>query len=223
MNKKKTQTMVITRSEEIPNVKILIDGTCLEQVRNFKYLGQQISEDGRSEQEIKRRICIAKSTFEQMNKLLTNRKLSYKLKLRLVKCFIWSTFTYACETWTLTAEMERRIDALEMWMYRRMTRTSWKDKKTNVEVLEKVGLKNKEMLNIIKRRKLTYYGHISRHDSMQKDILEGKIEGTRGRGRPRKSWIGNIKETTRMTMQECGKRAKDRDKWRSMASNLCKE
>jgi exonuclease III len=74
MNKKKTQTMVISRSEEIPKVKILIDGTCLEQVRNFKYLGQQISEDGRSEQEIKRRIGIAKSTFEQMNKLLTNRK-----------------------------------------------------------------------------------------------------------------------------------------------------
>ena len=71
MNKKKTQTMVITRNEEVPKVKILIDGTCLEQVRNFKYLGQQISEDGRSEQEIKRRIGIAKTTFEQTNKLLT--------------------------------------------------------------------------------------------------------------------------------------------------------
>lgn len=85
---------------------------------------------------------------------------------------------------------------MEMRMYSKRTRTSWKDKKTNVEVLEKVGLKNKEMLNIIKRRKLTYYGHISRHHSMQKEILEGKIEGKRGRGRPRKSWIGNIKETT---------------------------
>ena len=120
--------MVITRNEGVPKVRILIDGTCLEQVRNFKYLGQQISEDGRSEQEIKRRIGIAKTTFEQMNKLLTNRKLSCKLRLRLTKCFVWSAFIYACETWTLTAEMERRIDALEMWLYRRITRTSWKDK-----------------------------------------------------------------------------------------------
>ena len=119
--------------------------------------------------------------------------------------------------------MEKKIDALEMWLNRRITRTSWKHKKTNEEVLAKLGLRKTEMLNTIKSRKLAFYGHIRRHDTLQRTILEGKIDGKRGPGCPRKSWIGNIKETTGMTMQECGKRASDRDEWRSMASNLCEE
>jgi hypothetical protein len=129
INKKKTQTMVITKKTEIPKVYIKIDGKTLDQVHSFIYLGQLFTEDGRSEQEIKRRIGIAKTTFSKMSKLLTNHNISYQLRLRLTKCYIWSVLMYACETWTLTSSLEERLEAAEMWMYRRIARISWKEKK----------------------------------------------------------------------------------------------
>ena len=141
----------------------------------------------------------------------------------MTKCFIWSVLLYASETWTLTSTLEKRLEAVEMWMYRRITRTSWKDKKTNKEVIDQLGLKETSIVKTIKKRKLAYYGHIRRHDTLQRKILEGKIEGKRGRGRRRKSWIENIEETTGQKINECCEIARDRDRWRSMASNLLKE
>ena len=110
-----------------------------------------------------------------------------------------------------------------MWIYRRITRTSWKDKKTNKEVLKQLGMKETSLIETIKKRKLAYYGHIRRHDTLQRKILEGKIEGKRGRGRRRKSWIQNIEETTGLEINSCCEIARDREKWRSMASNLLSE
>ena len=158
-----------------------------------------------------------------MNKVLTNHNISYQLRLRLTKCYIWSVLLYGCETWTLTSNLEKRIEAAEMWMYRRITKTSWKEKKTNKEVLKQLGIPKTEIVNTIKRRKLAYYGHVRRHETLQKKILEGKIEGERGRGRRRKSWIENIKEMTGASINHCCEIAKHRSKWRAMTSNLFKE
>ena len=223
INKKKTQTMVISEDTKAPKVDIEIEGERLEQVSKFRYLGQMITEDGRSEEEIKKRIGMAKSIFEKMKKLLISRKVSTTLKLRLIRCFIWSVLLYACETWTLTAVLEKRIEAAEMWMYRKITRTSWKDRKTNREVLNDLGLKTTTLIETIKKRKLAYYGHIRRHDTLQRRILEGKVEGKRGRGRRRKSWLGNIEEASGMKINQCCEMAKNREKWRSMVSNLLTE
>ena len=76
---------------------------------------------------------------------------------------------------------------------------------------------------IIMKRKLSYYGHTRRHHSMQKLIVEGKVEGKRGRGRRRKSWTGNIAEMIGECVNVCGELALDRTRWRTMASNLYKE
>ncbi|GFR77744.1 endonuclease-reverse transcriptase [Elysia marginata] len=113
-----------------------------------------------------------------------------------MKCFVWSPFLYASETWTLNRNTEKRIEATEMWIYRRMQRISWNEKGTNKKVLESVELQRPELLLTIQRRKIKYYGHLRRHDSIQKRILEGKIDGRRGRGRRRQTWLGNIQETS---------------------------
>ena len=89
-----------------------------------------------------------------------------------------------------------------MWMYRRITRTSWKEKKTNKEVLKQLGLKETEIVKTMKKHKLDYYGHVRRHDTLQRKILEGKIEGKRGRGRRRKSWIETSEENNRIEDQK---------------------
>ena len=95
--------------------------------------------------------------------------------------------------------------------------------KTNAEVLADMGLKKRVMLDVIRKRKIKYYGHIRRHETLQKKIIEGKVEGKRKRGRRRKNWISNIEETMGMKMNECCEAALDRKRWRAMISNLFNE
>ena len=83
--------------------------------------------------------------------------------------------------------MEAKVEAFEMWSYRRTMRTSWKEMKSNADVLKMIGPKNTELVLSIKKKKLAYYRHVRRHHSLQKLVLEGKVDGKRGRGRRRKS------------------------------------
>ena len=101
-------------------------------------------------------------------------------------------------------------------MFRRIAKISWKDRVTNEEVLHKLGVK-KELLTKTKTHKLSYFGHVTRHENIQKTILTGRIEGKRGRGRPRRQWGDDVKEWTGMQLSECMSLAKDREAWRVMA------
>ena len=166
-----------------------------------------MTEDGRSEKEIKRRINIAKRTFQQKSKLLTSHDLSYATKIRLVKCYIWVTFLYGCETWTLTESIEKKITAFEMWIYRRISRTPWTDKVTNQHVLQKINIKSTELVQMIRTRMAKFYGHVGKHDRLQRVILEGKVEGKRGRGRKRTSWTDNIKTHLGLPINTCAELA----------------
>ena len=86
----------------------------------FVYLGQQMCEDGHCDEEVKRRISIAKKVFNDMKEVLTSRKINISTRKRIIKCYILSTFMYGAETWTLNAYTRGRIDAFEMWLHRRM-------------------------------------------------------------------------------------------------------
>ena len=115
-----------------------------------------------------------------------------------------------------------RLTSFEIWTYRRMFKISWKDRVTNEEVLRRMG-NNAEVVDIIKSRKLRYYGHIRRHDSVQRDLLEGSVEGKRSRGRPITTWMDNIKEWTNISMREVVTVALDRNNWKMViAANVFK-
>jgi hypothetical protein len=219
INLQKTKTMVISKTEEKPKINVNIHGETLQQVSSYLYLGHTITDDGRCDTEVKKRIGMAKSTFNDMKKILTSKQITNKLKMRIIKCYIYSTLMYGSETWTMNKQLEDRIDAFEMWVYRRIGRVSWMEKKTNKEVLESLGMK-RELLQEIKIRQVKYFGHIKRHDTMLKIFLEGKVEGRRARGGQRYKWEGNIKRWTNYTMAECNIKTKDRGCWRSIAANL---
>ena len=102
---------------------------------------------------------------------------------------------YGVEGWTLGVSMMNKIEAFEMWLYRRMLRISWVDRVSNERVLNIMN-KDRELLTTVKRRKAAYFGHILRGDkySLLQLIVEGKIEGRRGVGRRRMSWLGNLRQ-----------------------------
>ena len=109
----------------------------LEQVDRFRYLGALITSDGRCETEIKTRIGIAKNAFNQRKELLS-KSLNKNIKKRIIKGIVWSVAFYAAETSTYRREDIRRLEAFEMWVWRRMEKVSWRDMKTNEEVLQLV-------------------------------------------------------------------------------------
>ena len=104
-----------------------------------------------------------------MKKLLTSKQLPLNLRKKMLNCYIYSIFMYGSETWTLTKTLENKINALEMWCLR-MGRISWKDQKSNKEVLNIMKAKP-ELLNKVKSRKLGYFGHVKRHNNICKMIL----------------------------------------------------
>ena len=158
---------------------------------DYIYLGSKIANNGRNETEIVRRIGMAKKTFTDTKKFLTNLSIGMQTRIRMLKCFVWSVLLYGCETWTLVERMKKRIAATEMWFLRRMLRIPWTARVTNERVLEMAGVPH-EMLAVIRVRQLGFVGHILRHEGLKKDVLLGRIEGRRGRGRPRMKYTDSL-------------------------------
>ena len=126
MNATKTKSMVISRKEETPQIKFDIDGAAINQVQQFKYLGQTISDDGKCDAEITKRIEIARGAFNSLKGVLLSSVISLNTKKRIVACYIWSTLLYGSETWTLSQAHINKLQAFEMWVYRKMKRIiSW--------------------------------------------------------------------------------------------------
>ena len=115
-----------------------------------------------------------------------------------MRSLVASIFLYACESSILAAELQRRIQAMEMRCYRKIPRISYKDHVTNEEVSAKIqqAIGAHEDLSIVKRRKLQWYGHVSRSSGLAKNILQGTVKGDRRQGRQRKRCEDNIREWT---------------------------
>ena len=209
INTKKTKTMIISKKEG-KEVKITIYGERIEQVQKFCYLGSLITEDARCKEEVKRRIAMGKEAFYQRKELMKGG-LDRNLKKRLIKTLIWSVTLYGSETWTLRKEEMERIEAFEMWIWRRMEKISWTEHKTNEEVLKQVEEK-REMINTIRKRQKTWMGHIMRGDSLLREIMEGQLKGKRTRGRPRNMLLDWMMEKDYKDLKE---RAMNRNEWRN--------
>ena len=140
-------------------------------------------------------------------------------KVRLMRSLAMSIFLYACETWTITADIERRIQALEMRCFRKLLGISYRDHITNEEVKARIGNAigpYEDLLTTVKRHKLKWYGHVTRSSGLAKTILQGTVQGGRRRGRQRKRWEDNIKEWTGLPWNITLRKAENREEWRKL-------
>ena len=133
-----------------------------------------------------------------------------------MRSLVTSVLLYACESWTLTAELHIRIQAMQLRCYRKILHTSYKDHVTNEKVRAKIQQAigpHEDLLTIVKRRKLQWYGLVSRSSGLAKAILQGSVKGGRRQGRQRKRWEDNIREWTGLEFGKSQTAVENRRKW----------
>lgn len=211
INVSKTKVMRMSKKVTEERMKVTLEGKCLEQVENFKYLGGMIYADGSCKKEIRSRIAMGKTAYTKVQDILTARRIPLKLRKRFAKCYIWSVVLYGSETWTMRKKEERYLESFEMWLWRRIENIIWSDKVRNEEVLRRVG-EERSILKTIKKRKRNWLGHILRRDCLQKRIMEGEIQGTRSRGAKKFGMLTDILKNK--TFEELKEEAQDRIRWR---------
>ena len=166
-----------------------IAGNTLDEVQSFKYLGAIISE-GRLQARSARQNSSSNSSFVKPEEDLERPKHHSRSKIRLLRSLVISIFLYACESWTLTADLQRRIQAMEMRCYRRLLNISYTEHITNVEVrnrIERAIGPYEDLLTTVKRRKLKWYGHVSRSSGLSKTIMQGTVQRRKEKGWPEKA------------------------------------
>jgi len=192
LNTAKTKTMVFSKHPVTLTLRVSDEN--IEQVSSIKYLGTILNDNGNINQEIRSKIEQARRSFLDMKNVFTRKELNLDLRVRMLRCYIFSMLLYGCESWTLSPETERKITSFEMYLYRRILKIPWILKITNEEVLRRMG-KQTELLSTLKKRKIEYLGHIIRGEKYEilRIIMEGKIEGRRSVGRRRNSWLKDIR------------------------------
>lgn len=211
LNVKKTKIMVLDKNRQ-DDGKFILNDEELEEVKNFVYLGSMITTEANPTQEINRRICMARSTVQSMTSIWKSQAVSNSLKLQIVRATAFAVATYGCESWSFPKKVKMKIEAFEMWTYRRLLRVSWRQHMTNDWVLEQLRTKPMLMKQMIKR-KMNYFGHTIRHNSLEKTIMQGITAGKRGRGRPARTWERDIAEWTQKNIGAATRMAEDRDLW----------
>ena len=192
------KTKLMTNSVNGIQREIQVKGQRLGTVTSFKYLGAVVSDDG-SKPEVLSRIAQATAALTKLKPIWRDNNISLGSKVK--RSLVISIFLYACESWTLTEELEKRTQAFEMRCYRRLLNISYKDHVTNEEVRRKIQAAIGEyeydkLLTLVKKRKLRWFGHVSMSSGLAKTILQGTVKGKRKRGRQKKRWEDNIKEWT---------------------------
>ena len=169
------KTKLMTNNANGIQREIKVKGQKLGTVTSFKYLGAVVSDDG-SKPKVLSRIAQATAALTKLKPIWRDNNISLGSKVKLMCSFVISIFLYTCESWTLTAELEKRTQAFEMRYYRRLLNISYKDHVTNEEVRRKIQAaigEYDELLTLVKKRKLRWFGHVSRSSSLAKTILPG--------------------------------------------------
>ena len=151
-------------------------------------VGSVITDEG-SKPAILSRIAQTTAAFTRLKPVWIDKSISLSFKIRLMGSLVTSIFLYACESWTLTAELQKRIQAMEIRCYREILHISYKDHVTNEKIRAKIQQAigpHEDLLTIVKRCKRQWYGHVSRSSGLAKTILEGTVKGGRRQGGQRK-------------------------------------
>ena len=157
-----------------------------------------------------------------LDSILKNRDITLPTKVYLVKAMVFPVVTYRCQSWTIKKAEHRRMDAFEMWCWRRLLRVPWTARRSNQSILKEISLEC-SLEGLMLKLKLQYFGHLmGRTDSLEKTLMLGKIEGRRRRGQQRMSWFDGITDSMDMNLSQLWELVLDRESWRAAFHGVAK-
>ena len=163
-------------------------------VAEFIFLGSKITADGDCSHEIKRHILLGRKVTTNLDSI-KSRDITLSTKIHLVKAMVFPVVVYECESWTIKKTEHQRIDAFELWCWRRLLRVPWTARRSKQSMLKEIspGCSSK---GLMLKLKFQYFGHLMRRaDSFENTLMLGKIEGRRRRGRQRMRWLDGITDS----------------------------
>ena len=153
----------------------------VETVSDFIFLGSKITTDGDCSHEIKRRLLLGRKVMSNVDSIFKSRDITLPTKVYLVKAMVFPVVMYGCESWTIKKAERQRVDAFELWCWRRLLRVPWTARISNQSILDKISSEY-SLKGLMLKLKLQYFGHLMRRtNSSEKTLMLGKIEGGRRR------------------------------------------
>ena len=167
---------------------------------DFIFLGSKSTADGDYSHEIKRRLLLFRKGLTNLDSIFRSRDITLPTKVCLVKAMVFPVVTYGCESWTVKKAEHWRIDAFELWCWRRLLRVPWTARRSNQSTLKEVSPEY-SLKGLMLKLKLQYFGHLLQSaDSLEKTLMLGKIEGRRRRGSQRMRWLDGITDSMDMNL-----------------------
>ena len=172
--------------------------------------------------QIKRCLLLGKKVMTNLDSILKSRDITLPAKVHLVNAMVFPVAMYGCKSWMIKKAEHRRIDAFELWCWRRCLRVPWTARRSNQSILKEIS-PGCSLVGLMLKLKLQYFGHLmQRSDSFEKTLIPGKIEGGRRRGWQRMRWLDGITDSTDMGLGEFRELVMAREAWHGAVHGITK-
>ena len=189
-----------------------IEGEMVEVVTDFLFLGSKITADGNCSHEIRRWLFLVRKEMTNLDTVLKSREIHLSTKVHIVKAMFFPVVTYRCQSWTIKKAESQRIDAFKLWCWRRLLKVPW-TARLNQSILREINSEY-SLEGLMLKPKLQYFAHLMRtHNSLEKSLMLGRIEGRRRIGHQRMRWLDGITNTMNMNLGKIQEMVRDRETW----------